>query len=139
MGDRDLTLEEGRAQRPAMVNGRCAPAEAICRREQAIERQESEDADRERTRARARCSRRYSARGKDEGILINSEKISFHEPKRMRMGTTNRPSTALIVVTERMLDAEDAGDFVAAAYWAAVRARVIIRIGNEVGQRRDPA
>jgi hypothetical protein len=43
------------------------------------------------------------------------------------------------VVTERMLDAEDAGDFVAAAYWAAVRARVIIRIGNEVGRRRDPA
>jgi hypothetical protein len=81
----------------------------------------------------------YSARGMDEGILRNSEKISFHQAKGMRMGATNRPSTALIVVTERMLDAEDAGDFVAAAYWAAVRTRVIIRIGNEVGQGRDPA
>jgi hypothetical protein len=55
----------------------------------------------------------------------------------MRMDPTSHPSEALIVVTERMLDAEDSGDFIAAAYWAAVRARVIIRIGNEVGQRGD--
>ena len=55
------------------------------------------------------------------------------------MSATSSPSTALIVVTERMLDAEENGDFVAAAYWAAVRTRVIIRIGNEVGQGRHPA
>ncbi|MFF1877920.1 hypothetical protein [Leifsonia sp. NPDC058230] len=41
------------------------------------------------------------------------------------------PNMALIVVTERMLEAEDAGNFVAAAYWAAVRARVLIRIAKE--------
>jgi hypothetical protein len=52
----------------------------------------------------------------------------------MRMGSMENPSTALMVVTQRMLAAEDAGDFVAAAYWAAVRARVIIRIGKEASR-----
>jgi hypothetical protein len=50
------------------------------------------------------------------------------------MGSSSSSSEALIVVTERMLDAEDSGDFVAAAYWAAVRARVLIRIGRELSR-----
>ena len=45
------------------------------------------------------------------------------------MDPAAEPSTALKVVTDRMLDAEEAGDFIAAAYWAAVRERVIIRNG----------
>ncbi|MFF1634156.1 hypothetical protein [Leifsonia sp. NPDC058248] len=52
------------------------------------------------------------------------------------MASTGNADRGLLVVTERMLDAEDAGDFVAAAYWAAVRARVIIRIADEAGRPR---
>jgi hypothetical protein len=34
-------------------------------------------------------------------------------------------NTALSVATERMLDAEDAGDYLTAVYWAKQRARII--------------
>ncbi|GAA1446167.1 hypothetical protein [Leifsonia poae] len=50
------------------------------------------------------------------------------------MDSTGNSSEALVVVTDRMLNAEEAGDYVAAVYWAAVRARVIIRIANEVSR-----
>jgi len=50
------------------------------------------------------------------------------------MGSTGNTHEALIVVTARMFDSEDAGDFVAAAYWASVRERVLIRIDREVGR-----